>query len=94
MRDDQRDGMRRVGADEVAQVMRLDDQTLREAVRALATAGGMSERRAAAVSRDADAIRRKLSSVSEQDLQKMLSRLTPQMLAEISDALKQNGNGK
>ena len=94
MRDDQRDGMRRVGADEVAQVMRLDDQTLREAVRMLATAGGMSERRAAAVSRDADAIRRKLSSVSEQDLQKMLSRLTPQMLAEISDALKQNGNGK
>ena len=86
--------MRRVGADEVAQVMRLDDQTLREAVRMLATAGGMSERRAAAVSRDADAIRRKLSSVSEQDLQKMLSRLTPQMLAEISDALKQNGNGK
>lgn len=76
-----------IGREQVNAVLQMDDNALREAVRALATAGGMSERRASAVSRDADAIRRRLSSVTAEDLQKMLSRLTPEMLSEISGML-------
>lgn len=81
-----------IGREQVDAVLRMDDKSLREAVRALATAGGMSERRAAAVSRDADAIRRRLSSVTAEDLQKMLSRLTPEMLSELSGTMEADKN--
>lgn len=77
---------------EVSQILKLNDDQLRAAVRAVAEAAGMSERRANAVTRDADAIRRKLSSVRTEDLQKLLSQISPEQMAELSAQLQKLKN--
>ena len=82
-------GVPPIDGNAVSQVLRLDDETLRAAVKALASAGGMDEKRADLMTRDADKIRRKLSGINSEDLQKLLSRITPEQLAALSEQLKQ-----
>ena len=76
-------------ADEkIAAVLGMDDENLRAVVRAVAQAGGMSERRAESMTRDADAIRRKLSSVRTEDLQKLLSQISPEQMAALAEQVQ------
>lgn len=73
---------------QIEQVLGMDDVHLREVIRAIAQAGGMSERRADAITRDADAIRRRLSSVRAEDLQKVLAQISPQQMAQLTEQLQ------
>jgi len=82
-------GVPPIDGNAVSQVLRLDDETLRAAVKAIASAGGVSERRADQMTRDTDKIRRKLSEIRSEDLQKLLSRISPEQLAALSEQLKQ-----
>ena len=76
--------------EKVSQVLRLDDEALQSALRAVAQASGMSVRRAEALTRDPDAIRKKLASVTAEDLQKMLARITPEQMAMLTEQLQKN----
>lgn len=69
-------------------VLALDDEQLKQAVHTLAVAGGMDARRADAMSRDPDKIRRKLSSVTERDLEKMMEQISPEQWKALADQLK------
>jgi len=74
--------------EKVSEVLRLNDEQLQAALRAVAQASGMNERRANALTRDPDAIRRKLSSIRTEDLQKMLAQISPEQMAALTDQLK------
>lgn len=69
-------------------VLALDDEQLKQAVHTLAVASGMDARRADAMSRDPDKIRRRLSSVTERDLEKMMEQIAPEQLKALADQLK------
>ncbi|MBQ8577962.1 MAG: hypothetical protein IJ449_08410 [Clostridia bacterium] len=69
-------------------VLALNDEQLKQAVHNLAAAGGMDARRADAVSRDPEKLRKKLSSVSERDIEKMLAQIPPEQLRAIAEQLK------
>ena len=76
-------------ADErISAVLGMDDERLRAVVRTIAQAGGMSERSAAALTSDADTLRRKLSSVRAEDLQKMLSQISPEQMAALTEQMQ------
>ena len=68
-------------------VLALSDEELKQAVHSLAIAGGAGERRAAEASRDANKIRKKLNRVTQGDLEKLLSRITPEQMKELSTIL-------
>lgn len=74
--------------EKVSEVLRLNDEQLQAALRAVAQASGMNERRTNALTRDPDAIRRKLSSIRTEDLQKMLAQISPEQMAALTDQLK------
>ena len=74
--------------DTIAEVLGMEDDRLRAIVRTIAEAGGMSEERADAMSRDADVIRRKLSSVRMEDMQKAMAQISPDQLAALSEQLR------
>ena len=74
--------------EKIAAVLGMDDDRLRAVVRAVAQAGGMSERSAAALTGDADTLRRKLSSVRAEDLQKMQSQISPEQMAALTEQMQ------
>lgn len=74
--------------DTIAEVLGMEDDRLRAIVRTIAEAGGMSEARADAMSRDADVIRRKLSSVRMEDMQKAMAQISPDQLEALSEQLR------
>lgn len=73
---------------QLSEVLSMEDDRLREIVRAIAQAGGMSAGRAEAMTRDADAIRRKLSTVRAEDLQKALSQISPEQMAALTEQMQ------
>ncbi len=70
-------------------VLALDNEQLKQAVHDLAVASGIDARKAEQISRDPDKLRRKLASVTERDIEKMLASLTPEQYAAIAVQLKQ-----
>lgn len=72
----------------VSEVLGLNDEQLQAALRAVAQASGLSERRTNALTRDPDAIRRKLSSIRAEDLQKMLAQISPEQMAALTEQLQ------
>ena len=78
--------------EKLSEVMRLDDVQLQAALRAVAQASGLSARRTDALTRDPDAIRRKLSSIRAEDLEKMLAQISPEQMAALSEQLRQQRN--
>ena len=78
--------------EKVSQVLRLDDAQLQEALRIIARASGMSDRRTDALVRDPDAIRRKLSSIRAEDVEKMLSQISPEQLAALTQQMQNQKN--
>lgn len=72
----------------IANVLALNDEQLKQAIHALAAAGGMDERRAALISRDTDKIRKRLGSVTEADLERLLSGIDEKQLQAIAGQLK------
>ena len=78
--------------EQISQVLSMDDDRLRAAVRAIVEAGGMSGRRADAMTRDADAIRRKLSSIRAEDMQKLLAQISPEQMAALTEQLQKLKN--
>ena len=79
--------------EKMSEVLSLNDEQLRAAIRAAAMAGGMNERRAQALSRDPDAIRRRLASVKPEDLQKMLSQISPEQMEALAEQVRQMRQG-
>ena len=77
---------------DLAQVLKMNDDQLCAAVRVLAQAGGMDERRAGMLTRNPDAVRRKLSSVRAEDLEAMLSRITPEQMQVLAEQMKKLKN--
>ena len=69
-------------------VLALDDEQLKQAVHNLAVAGGMDSRKADAISQNAAQIREKLSSVTERDLEKLLSKISPAQLEMLVSHFK------
>ena len=69
-------------------VLALDDEQLKQAVHNLAVAGGMDARKADAISQNAAQIREKLSSVTERDLEKLLSKISPAQLEMLVNHFK------
>ena len=74
--------------DTISEVLGMEDDRLRAMVRAIAEAGGMSDDRADAVSRDADAIRRRLSSIRAEDVQKAMAQIPPEQMAALAEQLR------
>ena len=74
--------------EQISEVLGMDDDRLRTIVRAIAEAGGMSRGRADAMTRDADAIRRKLSTVRAEDLQRALSQISPEQMAALTEQMQ------
>jgi len=75
---------KRFDTETLEKVLALSDEELKQAVHSLAIAGGVDERRAAEASRDANKIRRKLNKVTQRDLEKLLSKITPEQIQELS----------
>ncbi len=78
--------------EKLSEVLRLNDAQLQAALRAVAQASGLSARRTDALTRNPDAIRRKLSSIRAQDIENMLAQISPAQMAELSEQLKQLKN--
>ena len=74
--------------DTISEVLGMEDDRLRAIVRAIAEAGGMSNERADAMSRDADMIRRKLSSIRSEDVQKAMAQISPDQMAALAEQLQ------
>lgn len=74
--------------EKVAEVLRLNDEQLQAALRAVAQASGLNERRTNALTRDPEAIRRKLSSIRAEDLQKMLAQISPEQMAALTEQMQ------
>ena len=72
----------------IAEVLGMDDDSLRTMVRSIAEASGVSGARADMMTRDADAIRRKLSSVRAEDLQRALAQITPEQMTALTEQLQ------
>lgn len=70
------------------EVLKQNDETLKQTVRAAAEAAGMNRMQAEFLTRDASLIRRKLGSVSEQELRGMLSSIRPEQLAALAEQMK------
>lgn len=79
-------------SEKLSEVMRLNDAQLQAALRAVAQASGMSGRRTDALTRDPDAIRRKLSSIKAEDIEKMLAQISPEQMTALSEQLQQLKN--
>lgn len=75
----------------LSEILGQSDETLRAAARAAAEAAGMSRLQTEMIARDAGAIRKKLSSVSEEEFGKFLSRITPEQLAALGEQIKKPG---
>ena len=80
--------------EKLSQVMRLNDAQLQAALRAVAEASGLGVRRTDALTRDPDAIRRKLSSIRAEDLEKMLAQISPEQMASLTEQLQLLQNQK
>ncbi len=65
-------------------VLALDNEQLKQAVHDLAVAGGVDARQAERLARDPDKLRKKLASVTEQDIARMLSSLSKEQLAVLT----------
>ena len=74
--------------EKLSQVMRLNDAQLQAALRAVAEASGLGARRTDALTRDPDAIRRKLSSIRAEDLEKMLAQISPEQMAVLTEQIQ------
>ena len=74
--------------EKLSQVMRLNDAQLQAALRAVAQASGLNERRTNALTRDPEAIRRKLSSIRAEDLKKMLAQISPEQMAALTEQMQ------
>ena len=74
--------------EKVAEVLRLNDEQLQAALRAVAQASGLNERRTNALTRAPEAIRRKLSSIRAEDLQKMLAQISPEQMAALTEQMQ------
>lgn len=74
--------------EKVAEVLRLNDEQLQAALRAVAQASGLNERRTNALTRDPEVIRRKLSSIRAEDLQKMLAQISPEQMAALTEQMQ------
>ena len=70
------------------QILGQNDDALKQTVRAAAEAAGMNRMQAEFLTRDAGLLRRKLGSVSEQDIRKLLSAVTPEQLAALAEQMK------
>lgn len=73
------------------QVMNMDDETLRAGIARVAQAAGASEAQVRRMTSDIRGVRRRLSRVSDRDLQQMAETLDPALLEEIRRAVKNNG---
>ena len=73
---------------QVSDILGMEDTALCDAVRAVAEASGMDARRAQRLTRDADAIRKKLASVRPEDLQRLLAQIPPEQMAAIAGQLE------
>ena len=73
--------------EKLSQVMRLNDAQLQAALRTVAEASGLGARRTDALTRDPDAIRRKLSSIRAEDLEKMLAQISPAQMAVLTEQI-------
>lgn len=88
MNEPKKNGSGRLSDSDLAKVLEMDDRKLCETVRALAQAGGMDAHRAGMLTRNPDAVRRKLSSVRAEELEAMLSRVTPEQLQVIAEQMQ------
>lgn len=70
--------------------LRLDDESLREQVKALLMASGADERHASKATADMNRLRRKLSGVTESDIKRLMSMMGPEVIAQLSEQLKNN----
>lgn len=70
------------------QILGQNDDALKQTVRAAAEAAGMNRMQAEFMTWDAGLLRRKLGSVSEQDIRKLLSAVTPEQLAALAEQMK------
>ncbi len=78
--------------EQVSRVLGMNDAQLQAALRAVAQASGMSAKRTEALTRDPDAVRRKLSSIRPEDVQNMLARISPEQLAALTEQLQELKN--
>lgn len=69
----------------------LDDATLQRAISQIASACGVSERQAEKATGNVNRIRHQLSTMKEEDLQTLASRIQPETTQEIVKTLKTEG---
>ena len=94
MNEKRKNGSGSLSDGDLAQVLGMDDDKLCAAVRALARAGGMDERRAGMLTRNPDIVRCKLSSVRAEDIEAMLARMTPEQMQMLTEQMKKLKNGE
>ena len=68
----------------------LDDDSLRQKIQAMLIASGADAHHAERATRDVKKMRRKLEEVSETDIRKLIDRLGPDVIQQISDQIKKS----
>ncbi len=70
-------------------VMAMDDAGLGALIRSLAMAGGVNAKKAERLSRDTDGIRRKLASLKEEDIRRLLTQVDADTLDTLRAQVEQ-----
>lgn len=78
----------RIDRDFLDQINKLDDETLRKTVQSIAEAAGVSKRQAERATANIDRVKKRISSMSEEEIKKAVESAGEEKTAEILDMIK------